>query len=523
MAKALQPLSTFAISLIAVSAGGHFSYRRIHNALRRILLIAVFEVGCAFLLVLVVLLALKASWPVALVLASLAVGTAPATTLALVRENRAKGPFVKTLLAVVTVDSSLCILFFAVVHSLLAHYYASGDLGFGLMAGVRQALWQLMGSALLGLMVGWVTARLFENHRFHNFSTKAVAILLVAGISIRLDFSPLFTCLVFGVYLGNSSLESERQLRALDPMEPLLYTCFFTLAGVALHLDLLAQGGLICVAYLLARAAGKAMGALAGGLLSGCSKRILASIPFGFLPQAGVALGLVVILEGDPRIPTDLSLLVGSIVLAAVTLNEIVGPFFTRAALRRAREAGLDRPRLVEFLQEEFILTDLEAEDKWDALKKLTDFYARTHRVKPERKNALYASIEEREREGSTAVGQGAAIPHGRVPSGTAIQGVLAICPEGVDFDAPDGMPVKLIVLIVTPEEHEKHHIEVLASLSAMISDAHVSARLMAAEDPNEAWEVIESRESRPYNYFLEDDEDGQGKSLRAATPPSNV
>lgn len=99
----------------------------------------------------------------------------------------------------------------------------------------------------------------------------------------------------------------------------------------------------------------------------------------------------------------------------------------------------------------------------------------------------------------------------------------FAICPDGVDFDAPDGLPVKLIVLIVTPEEHEKHHIEVLASLSAMISDTHVSARLMAAEDPNEAWEVIESRESRPYNYFLEDDENGQGQPIRAATPPSTL
>lgn len=110
VAQILQPLSTFAISLIAVSAGGHFSYRRIHNALRRILFIALFEVAFAVALVFTVLLALGAGWQVALILGCLAAGTAPATTVAIIRENRAKGPFVKTLLAAVTVDSSLCIL-----------------------------------------------------------------------------------------------------------------------------------------------------------------------------------------------------------------------------------------------------------------------------------------------------------------------------------------------------------------------------------------------------------------------------
>lgn len=369
VAKILQPLSTFAISLISVSAGGHFSYRRIHNALRRILLIAFFEVMIAVGLVSVVLLVLGATWQLALILGCLAAGTAPATTVALIRENRAKGPFVKTLLAVVTVDSSLCILLFAFAHSFLAAYFASEEAGFGIMAAARHTAWQLAGSAGLGVGLGALASRLFESARFHNFSTMAVAILFAAGLSILLNFSPLFTCLIFGAFLGNSSRESEQQLSALDPIEPLLYVCFFTLAGIAIHLDMLAQAGILCVAYLIARAVGKGVGAVIGGVLAGCSKRMLSSIPFGFVPQAGVALGLVVLLEGDPRIPSSFSALVGTLVLAAVTVNEIFGPFFTRAALKRANETDLDRPRLMEFLQEEFILTNLVAEDKWDALR----------------------------------------------------------------------------------------------------------------------------------------------------------
>lgn len=513
---ALQPLSTFAIGLIAVSAGGHFSYRRIHNSLKRILFIAFFEVAVAVTLVMIGLLAAGATWPVALLLSCLAAGTAPATTVALIRENRAKGPFVKTLLAVVSVNSSICILLFAFGQSLLAGYYASDAISFGLIEGVRQTAWQLTGSVSLAVLLGFISTRLFAHNRFHDFSTMIVTILLAVGLSIQFNCSPLLTCLLYGAYLGNSSQESERQLRTLDPIELLLYVCFFTLAGVSLHFDLLAQAGVLCLVYVAARAGGKAIGAILGAVLSGSSRRIITSIPLGLIPQAGVALGLVVVLQGDSRIAPEISSLVGTIVLAAVAINEIIGPFATRSALRRAKEAGLDRPRLVEFLQEEFIEVNMVASDKLDALTKLTNLYARTHRVNKADRDAILRTVTKREDQGTTAVGYGTAIPHGRVDSGHAIQGVLGIFPDGVEFEAPDGLPVQLIALIVTPVEHEQRHLEVLASLTSMISNERIRTRLIAAVDANDAWEVIESKESRSYNYFLESDGEENGGPAQA-------
>lgn len=264
--------------------------------------------------------------------------------------------------------------------------------------------------------------------------------------------------------------------------------------------------GIPCLLYVLARGFGKGLGAMVGAVLSRCSARITRSIPFGFMPQAGVALGLAVIFEGDARIPEEVSSFVMTMVLAAVAINEIVGPFFTRLTLSRAHEAGLDRPRLVEFLDEEYILTGLEAEDKWDALRKLTEFYARTHKISSEDRQAIYDSIVAREKEFSTAIGRGAALPHARVEKGSAIRGVLAICPDGVDFDAPDGQRVRLFVLIVTPQEHEQRHLDVLASLNAMLAHPVARTRLIASENANEAWEVLESEETRDYNYFLDMD-----------------
>lgn len=511
--RLLQPLSTFAISLIAVTAGGHFSYRRLHNAMRRILFIAFFEVSFAVILVYLALSMapvdwpLGEAWPIVLVLSVLAASTAPATSVALIRESHAKGPTVKTLLAVVSVDSSLCIVLFAFVHSLLAAYYEHGQVAIGLSEGLLDSARQLIGSAALGIVLGAITSQLFDRHRFHNFSTVLVAILFATGISSLFGLSALLTCLTYGAFLANTTRSNERQLDALEPIEPLLYTVFFTLSGIGIHLDLLWVAGLPCAFYVLARGFGKSLGALTGAILARCSKRIVRSIPLGFMPQAGVVLGLAVVFEGDPRIPDEISSIVMTLVLASVTVNEIFGPFFTRTALVRANEVGLDRPRLVEFLDEEFILMDMKVEDKWDALRQLTDFYARTHRIGDERREAIYESVAAREKEHTTAVGRGAALPHGYVKEGSKIRGVMGICPDGVDFDAPDGQRVRLFVMIVTPQDHERRHLEVLASLSAMVADPVARSRLIASSNANEAWEVLESEAVHDFNYFLEAEE----------------
>ena len=277
------------------------------------------------------------------------------------------------------------------------------------------------------------------------------------------------------------------------------YIAFFVLSGASLHLDSLWEVGLLCVVYLLARFAGKAIGAAAGGLLSRCSKRIWINIPLALVPQAGVAIGLVVLLETNEHIPTQMARYIAAIVLAAVTINEIIGPLLVRLSLNRTGEANMDRPRLMEFMSEEFILTDIEASDKWDAIRQLVDFLYRTHKVAGVTAEELYESVVEREKSMSTAVGDGVAIPHGRIPKGPDIQGVLGVCRQGVDFESPDGKPVGLIMLIATPAEHEEKHVQVMAGLCAMASDPIIRNRLSAAIDPHDAWEIIEHEEARNY------------------------
>jgi mannitol/fructose-specific phosphotransferase system IIA component (Ntr-type) len=150
-------------------------------------------------------------------------------------------------------------------------------------------------------------------------------------------------------------------------------------------------------------------------------------------------------------------------------------------------------------------MMNLSAKDRWDALKQLSTFYSQVYGCTPAEAKEIEESVMERERDMTTAIGLGAAIPHGRIAEGEGIRGVLAISRDGIDFDAPDGGPVHLIMLIVTPTEHEQRHLEVMSSLVGMISDNAIRERLVVARDANDAWEIIEDEEARPYNYFLDE------------------
>lgn len=502
--QSLQPLSTFAMSLIAVSIGGHLSYRRIHNALRRIVAISILEVSVTVSAVVALARLFHASWPMALMLGAVSAATAPGTTLALIRELRCKGPFIKTLVSTVALDNILCIMLFVIMRTFVSAYYQGGEVTAQIGDALFLSTYHLLGAAVLGVAVGAVSETLVSRPTFHHFSTILVAIMTCDGLAAYLGLSPLLVSLFFGVYLGNSTEVAEKQLTTLEPLAPILYICFFTMAGASLHISSLTEAGGLAAVYFAARLAGKGLGAALGGIVGKCSRRIWLNMSFALVPQAGVAIGLTILLANDKHIPLELTRAIGAIILAAVTLNEIVGPILTKAALIRSGEAYCDRPRLVEFLAEEFITVGLTARDKWDAIYQLVGFLTRAHRVEHISAQELYQTVVQRENEMSTAIGKGIALPHGRIEKGPAIQGVLGIFREGINFGAPDGEPVRLVMLIVTPREHATLHLKVLASLAAMARDESIRTRLMAAISPEDAMEVIESKEARDYNYFLE-------------------
>ena len=241
---ALRPLTNFAMALVVVSVGSHLSYRRIHNALGRIMWIALGESLLTLLLVGAVSLALGVNWVTAFVLGAISLATSPATTVGVVREMRAKGTYIKTLLSVVALDNILCIMLFAFARMLMGDFYEHGGAHVG-SAVLHTALYCL-GASLLGLAAGFITERFVRRYTANDFTVVFIALLLSLGVSEYFGLNPLLTCLFFGIYLGNSSEEAERHTQALEPLELLLFSCFFTIAGASLHLSaLLAAGGAV--------------------------------------------------------------------------------------------------------------------------------------------------------------------------------------------------------------------------------------------------------------------------------------
>ena len=143
-----------------------------------------------------------------------------------------------------------------------------------------------------------------------------------------------------------------------------------------------------------------------------------------------------------------------------------------------------------------------------DAIARLTELLIETHHLKVD-KETMLDSVLVRERNASTCLGDGLAIPHGRLQNGSDIVGVMGISSRGLRFRTPDGVPIHCVVLLATPEGARDRHLEVLAAFARAIgSDRAVQQQLFHASSPAHAYELLHAEEeSEDFNYFLEDDE----------------
>ncbi|MFC1643426.1 PTS sugar transporter subunit IIA, partial [Myxococcota bacterium] len=158
------------------------------------------------------------------------------------------------------------------------------------------------------------------------------------------------------------------------------------------------------------------------------------------------------------------------------------------------------------FLQEENIVTDLSARNKQEAITQLVDRLVRSHRLPPSDREALLRSVLAREEDASTCFGGGLAIPHGELSTCSAMYGVMGLSREGLHFDAPDGQPVRCMVLLATPVEQRQRHLEVLAALAQTIgTDPDIRARLFQAKSPAHAYDILHAEDAISFNYYLQE------------------
>ena len=151
--------------------------------------------------------------------------------------------------------------------------------------------------------------------------------------------------------------------------------------------------------------------------------------------------------------------------------------------------------KLTEMLDESSVVEELTSRDKEGALRELVSVLARRGKLKDEAK-ALEVRFE-REKLGSTGIGEGIAIPHGKLPDLERVVCAFGRSKEGIDFEAVDGQPVHLLFLLLAPENSASEHLKALARLSRLLKDPLFRRRLLEAEDRESLYHTIVEEDER--------------------------
>lgn len=528
--EAFHPFSTFALSLVAVTIGGHLEFRRLHNAKKRILLISIVQTAVTFFLVFFGLrltnplgLSAKMALPVHLLMASIATSTSPVSTIHIIRERQAKGLLVKTTIAVLAVTNLMTLVVFEVIRAFDLNLLA--DTGPGVDWGIMLAAAEGIGLALLiGAGAGWGLVRYCRFHlgrkserrydptllQAELFTAFLVTMFLCNGLcewitehSARhlVAPSPILANIMLGLVLANRSSFKEDLLGLFNVLEHAVFTMFYVLAGSHFRFDALRTVGGAALLFFGLRTVGKVGGGWLGGMMSGTTHKMSRNIGPMLLSQGAIAVSLVIVVE-QYKAFAPIAGQFTACILTAVVMAELLSAPLIGKVIDRAGETKRDRTRLIEFLQEEYILPRVKVQDKQDALEQLVAFLCQTHPIETPRDEVMRAILK-REESMSTGIGHGVAVPHAVIGEGKQIHGVLGLLDPPVDFESPDGEPVRLAILVATPENQVHRHLEVIAAITRMLRDEKIRTRLFEADSSEEIHEIIDSEEAETFNYFL--------------------
>jgi Kef-type K+ transport system membrane component KefB len=336
--------SEVALGLILFSVGAVFEFSLFRRIGRQVFFVTVLESVAAAVLVTGGTLALGQSWPVALLLGAIAMATAPASTLMVIRECDSAGPLTDSLLGIIAVNNLLCMSVFGLAAATVDLTTNTAGLAMTDML-YRSAfwfIWQLVGSAALGYLIGLLLAG-WSSHvteRGERLILLAGALLFCVGVSRALNLSSLVASLAVGATMVNLSDRSRHLFSALSNTDPPFYAIFFVIAGAELDIAQIPAMGALGLVYVIGRAAGKFAGARFAGWHLGLDPLVQKFLGFGLQAQAGLAVGLT--LAVDSRYP-QFAPVVSTVVLSSVAVFEMLGPASTRFALVRSGEAGLAR------------------------------------------------------------------------------------------------------------------------------------------------------------------------------------
>ena len=346
--ETLKLVSQVALGFIAFAIGNEFRLSSLKKTGKQATIVGIVQGLVAAASVDIALIALhfvlgdKLPIPAAITLGAIATATAPAATLMVVRQYKAKGKLTDILLPVVALDDAVGLVVFAVSFG-IARAMQSGS--FDVISILVNPLVEITLSLAFGAMMGWVLTQLERlfNSNSNRLSLTIGFVLLTVAVSmaefdigpVHFGFSSLLVCMMLGTVFCNLCPLSEDLMQKEEKWTAPLYVLFFVVSGAELELGVFSDIAVvgIGVVYILFRSLGKYVGAWGSCKAVGCDEKVTKYLGITLLPQAGVAMGMCVTATQLGNVEGSL---VRNIILFSVLVYELVGPALTKSALMKS-------------------------------------------------------------------------------------------------------------------------------------------------------------------------------------------
>lgn len=341
-------VTDLALSIIALLAGATLKAKRLNGHIKEIVLITIFQSLTTFFVVAsgfiflgdILELPMLETTIAALILGAIATATAPATPLALVHELHAKGNFTSTLLAVVAADDAISLIVFSLAVTVAVSLMQSDTYSW-------QTLLTTLNIVFLSVLIGVVAAflnrgfeKLFAHHKGMETISTLGLIFVVYSLSQAWHLEPLLSAMVMGIVITNISEDFDLVEEEIDKhLAQIIFILFFMLSAMHLKLEAFFSLPLAIVAYIVLRFFGKYSGSFIGASVAKSSSNVKKYMGAALIPQAGVAIGLVLSLQERSGFEALAPMLL-NIIIATTLIHEIIGPFLTRYALEKSEETA---------------------------------------------------------------------------------------------------------------------------------------------------------------------------------------
>ncbi len=338
-------ISSVALGFIAFSIGTEMKLVYFRRVGATPIWIAVFEALFAVIITLIAVMGyflIKGDMSLenfrfALVLSAIAAATAPAATIMVVRQYKAKGKLTETLLSVVAIDDSVAIILFGIFVA-VANALGQTAVHIPLWLQILNPFIEIVVSLAIGAVMGiiltlgckWFTGR------GNRISLSVAVIFISVFLAEWLHASPLLTAMMLGAVFGNVSSKVEDINGLLYFITPPIFILFFVLSGAELNINVLGIVGIIGIVYVLFRVIGKIFGAWVGAKVTKAEPVIAKYLGLALVPQAGVAIGLSLI--ATQVLNVEMGSQIRAIILAGTLIYELIGPVIAKMALQKAGE-----------------------------------------------------------------------------------------------------------------------------------------------------------------------------------------